>query len=200
MFRVGLTGGIASGKSTVSQLFYKLGIPVIDTDIISHQLMQVGQSAYEQTVSHFGQEILSQDGSINRVKLRQIIFSQPQQKIWLEKMIHPLIQTTTENRIANLSEGDYALIVVPLMFETDFNKLVDHVIAIDCPIETQLKRLTHRDKIDSKLAQEMISSQLDNQSRLKLADSIIVNQDNTNREQDVLKLHHKILNLLHEQP
>ena len=200
MFRVGLTGGIASGKSTVSQLFYKLGIPVIDTDIISHQLMQVGQSAYEQTVSHFGQKIISQDGNINRTKLRQIIFSQPQQKIWLEKMIHPLIQKTTENRIANLSEGDYALIVVPLMFETEFNKLVDHVIAIDCPIETQLKRLTHRDKIDSKLAQEMISSQLDNQSRLKLADSIIVNQDNTNREQDVLKLHHKILNLLHEQP
>jgi len=195
MFRVGLTGGIASGKSTISQLFYKLGIPVIDTDIISHQLMQIGQAAYEQTVLHFGQNILSQDGNINRTKLRQIIFSQPQQKSWLEKMIHPQIQKMTENQIAELSEGDYVLIVVPLMFETGFNKFVNHVIAIDCPIETQLERLTQRDKIDSKLAREMISSQLDNPSRLTLADSIIINQDSNNREQDVLKLHKKILNL-----
>jgi len=195
MFRVGLTGGIASGKSTISQLFYKLGIPVIDTDIISHQLMQIGQAAYEQTVLHFGQNILSQDGNINRTKLRQIIFSQPQQKSWLEKMIHPQIQKTTENQIAELSEGDYVLIVVPLMFETGFNKFVNHVIAIDCPIETQLERLTQRDEIDSKLAREMISSQLDNPSRLTLADSIIINQDSNNREQDVLKLHKKILNL-----
>ncbi|MCP4074682.1 MAG: dephospho-CoA kinase [Gammaproteobacteria bacterium] len=200
MFRVGLTGGIASGKSTISQLFYKLGIPVIDTDIISHQLMQIGQAAYEQTVLHFGQKILSRDGNINRAKLRQIIFSQPQQKLWLEKMIHPQILTTTENRIASLSAGDYVLVVVPLMFETGFNKLVNHVIAIDCPIETQQKRLIQRDKIDSKLAREMISSQLDNQSRLELADSIIVNQDNNNREMDVLKLHKKILNLQQEQP
>ena len=195
MFRVGLTGGIASGKSTISQLFYKLGIPVIDTDIISHQLMQIGQAAYEQTVLHFGQNILSQDGNINRTKLRQIIFSQPQQKSWLEKMIHPQIQKMTENQIAELSEGDYVLIVVPLMFETGFNKFVNHVIAIDCPIETQLERLTQRDEIDSKLAREMISSQLDNPSRLTLADSIIINQDSNNREQDVLKLHKKILNL-----
>ncbi len=199
MFQVGLTGGIASGKSTISLLFNKLGVAVIDTDVISHQLMQIGQSAYEQTLQHFGQNILAQDGKINRAKLRQIIFSQPQQKIWLEKMIHPQIQKTTEDQIAELSEGDYVLIVVPLMFETGFNKFIDHVIAIDCPIETQLQRLTQRDKIDNKLAQKMISSQIENQSRLKLADSTIVNHDNKSREQDVSKLHQKILTLLQRQ-
>ena len=194
-FLVGLTGGIASGKSTISQLFASLGTPIIDTDIISHQLMQQNQAAYIQTVKHFGQSILNNDGSINRPGLRKIIFNEPQQKSWLENMIHPLIRKKTQENILNANTEDYVLIIVPLMFETGFDQLVDHVIAIDCPAETQIKRLTQRDNIDKELAQKMIAAQMDNQSRLSRADSVLANPDNKNRHQEVLQLHQKLLKL-----
>jgi dephospho-CoA kinase len=128
--------------------------------------------------------------------LRKIVFNQPQQRIWLEKMLHPLIRQSTENQIQN-TVSDYVLIVVPLMFETGFDKLVDHVIAIDCPSEIQKKRLTQRDNIDDTLAQQMINAQIDNQSRLDQANSSIKNHDDNSREQDVLKLHKKLLSLNH---
>mgnify|MGYP000881962658 CR=1 FL=1 len=193
MFRVGLTGGIASGKSTISQLFAELNIPVIDTDVISHQLMQKGQQAYQETLLHFGPHILNQDDSINRVLLRQIIFSEPAQKTWLENLLHPLIRARTEQQIASYKQADYVLVVVPLMFETGFNRFLDHIIAIDCPPSTQLERLIQRDRIQPELAQKMLDAQLDNQQRLQLADSCINNQDNLNRKQDVLDLHSRLL-------
>jgi len=193
MFRVGLTGGIASGKSTISQLFAELNIPVIDTDVISHQLMQKGQQAYQETLLHFGPHILNQDDSINRVLLRQIIFSEPAQKTWLENLLHPLIRARTEQQIASYKQADYVLVVVPLMFETGFNRFLDHIIAIDCPPPTQLERLIQRDRIQPELAQKMLDAQLDNQQRLQLADSCINNQDNLNRKQDVLDLHSRLL-------
>jgi len=132
MLRVGLTGGIASGKTTISHLFAKLGVMVIDTDVISHDLMQPGQSAYNQSVEHFGSEILNPDETINRPLLRKIVFKQPTQKQWLEKMIHPLIQQATLSAIDNCT-GQYVIIVIPLLFESDFKQLVENVIAIDCP-------------------------------------------------------------------
>ena len=158
--------------------------------------MQVDEDAYNLTVQHFGKKILHQDNSINRASLRKIVFNQPQQRIWLEKMLHPLIRQSTENQIQN-TVSDYVLIVVPLMFETGFDKLVDHVIAIDCPSEIQKKRLTQRDNIDDTLAQQMINAQIDNQSRLDQANSSIKNHDDNSREQDVLKLHKKLLSLNH---
>ena len=198
MFRVGLTGGIASGKSTISQLFSALNIPVIDTDLISHQLMQKGQEAYLKTVEHFGAEILNPDGAINRAMLRQIIFTQAAQKTWLEYLLHPLIRARTELQISQSKPADYALVVVPLMFETGFNKFLDHIIAIDCPPSTQLDRLMHRDHIQRELAQKMIDAQLTNEQRMQQADSCVQNQDNGSRSQDVLQLHTKLLSLAHK--
>lgn len=195
MFRVGLTGGIASGKSTISQLFSNLGVTIIDTDLISHQLMQPGQPAFLQTVKHFGKSILKSNGNLNRKKLREIIFNQPQQKSWLEKMIHPLIRQKTQDAMQQASTQKYVLVVVPLMFETGFDKLLDHIIAINCPVDIQLKRLTQRDNINLSLAQQIIAAQMDNQTRINRADSQLTNADDSSRQQDVLQLHLKLLNL-----
>lgn len=192
MLRVGLTGGIASGKSTISALFEKLGVSVIDTDSISRELMHIGQPAYLRVVEHFKTNILNSDKSINRSKLRQKVFNQPQQKRWLEQMIHPLILDRSEQAMQQLTGSGYALLVVPLMFETGFDKLVDFVIAIDCPAPVQRSRLMQRDGIDEQLAAKMIESQIDNDQRCGLSDYVIHNRDNQNRAKEVLLLHNEL--------
>ena len=203
MFRVGLTGGIASGKTTISNLFEKLKIPVIDTDIISHQLMQPGQTGYNQTVDHFGQNILSNDKTINRVELREIVFNNPEEKLWLENMLHPLIRAKAIQLMEQADNSSYVLLVVPLMFETQFNTMVDHVIAIDCPFETQKKRLIKREHVKNpsqnnfteSMAEKIIASQLSNDERIKLSDSILNNNDNVDRFSEVNQLHEYLLSL-----
>ncbi len=194
MLRVGLTGGIASGKTTISHLFAKLGVMVIDTDVISHDLMQPGQSAYNQAVEYFGSEILNPDETINRPLLRKIVFKQPAQKKWLEEMIHPLIQRDTLSAIDNCT-GQYVIIVIPLLFESDFKQLVDTVIAIDCPTSVQKTRLMLRDGTDEDLAERMIGAQLSNDERIALADQTIINGSEISRAHEVLNIHKELLKL-----
>lgn len=195
MLRVGLTGGIASGKSTICKHFEELGISIIDTDSISHELMQPGQEAYQQVVEHFGKGILDKDKRIDRTRLRELVFNNADEKNWLEQMIHPLIRQRSQQALQSTETSHYAILVVPLMFETGFDNLVDHVIAIDCPPETQLTRLVRRDGISRKLAQQMISAQMSNDQRLHLADSHIKNDDDKDRLPDVKLLHKRLLNL-----
>lgn len=195
MLNVGLTGGIASGKTTISDLFANLGITIIDTDVISHQLMHKGEAAYQLSVAHFGQQIVDKHGDIKRPALRRLVFEQPQQKQWLENMIHPLIRERTLQQVKSANNEHYVLIVVPLMFETGFNDFMDHIIAIDCPAEVQLSRLIKRDQIDYPLAKKIIHAQIDNASRLARADSIIANSENSNRQNDVKILHQNLLKL-----
>ncbi len=191
MFRVGLTGGIASGKSTISQLFSDLGIDIIDTDVISHQLMEPGQPAYQQTVKHFGARILNNNKTINRSTLRKIVFNQPAEKKWLENMIHPLIKQQSESALQSAT-SDYALLVVPLMYESGFNELVDYVISIDCPTTVQKKRLIERDGINEQLAEKMIHSQMRNDHRHARADSSLDNRENKDISSKVLQMHKKL--------
>jgi len=178
MFAVGLTGGIASGKTLVSNLFASHGVPVIDTDLISRALLEPGESAFRQVSEHFGDAILGDDGRIDRVKLRQLVFSNPREKSWLEKMLHPLIYQRSLEAIRQHRKAPYVLVVVPLLFETNFQSLVDRILVVDCPAEVQIERLMQRDQIDATLANKMIEQQLSNRERLERAHDIIENRDN----------------------
>jgi dephospho-CoA kinase len=180
MFSVGLTGGIASGKTTISNLFAELGVPIIDTDVISRNLLAPGEQAYHQVRAHFGSEILQANSEIDRTALRQIIFSNPQQKSWLETMLHPLIFQGSHDAIIENSAAKYVLVVVPLLFETNFQSLVDRILVVDCPGDQQIKRLMQRDNIDETLAHSMLKQQVSNAQRLQRAHDVI-----NNREDDV---------------
>jgi dephospho-CoA kinase len=177
MFSVGLTGGIASGKTTISNLFAELGVLVIDTDVISRNLLAPGEQAYRQVCDHFGKQILCDNGEIDRATLRNIIFSSPQQKSWLETMLHPLIFRRSHDAIIENSRASYVLIVVPLLFETNFQSLVDRILVVDCPADQQIQRLMKRDEIDDKLANSMLAQQLSNAERLTRAHDIINNRE-----------------------
>jgi dephospho-CoA kinase len=190
MFSVGLTGGIASGKSTVSNLFSEHGVPVIDTDVISRQLLQPGEPAYRQVCERFGDEILGADGKIDRAALRRIVFSDPKQKKWLETMLHPLIYQRSHDAIVRHSAAAYVLLVVPLLFETNFQSLVDRILVVDCPAEQQIIRLMKRDNIDEELARSMLAQQLSNEQRVARAHDIIDNRsDNADLRAQVDALH-----------
>ena len=196
MFSVGLTGGIAAGKTTVSNLFAGLGVPVIDTDIISRKLLEPGELAYDQVCAHFGDSIKGSDGELDRAKLRNIIFTNPDEKIWLENMLHPLIYRHSHDAICEHTRASYVLVVIPLLFETNFQTLVDRILVVDCPPEVQLERLVKRDHIDEPLALKMLSQQLSNSARLAKADDIIDNAENaTDLESQVESLHQLYLQL-----
>jgi dephospho-CoA kinase len=192
MYAVGLTGGIASGKSTISELFAELGVPVVDTDVISRELLEPGELAYEQVRDHFGDAVLKPDGKIDRGKLREIVFSQHDAKSWLEKMLHPLIYQRSLEAMRAHRRADYVLVVVPLLFETNFQSLVDRVLAVDCPAEQQIERLVRRDGISRELAARMLAQQLDNSTRLERAHDRIDNRgDGDNLAADVRDLHQR---------
>lgn len=196
MYAVGLTGGIASGKSTISRLFAELGVPVIDTDVISRRLLEPGELGYQQVSDHFGASILKADAEIDRARLREIVFNHRREKNWLETMLHPLIYQRTLDAIRAHKRADYVLVVVPLLFETNFQSLVDRVLAVDCSAEQQVERLVERDGIARELAEKMLAQQLDNATRLSRAhDSIDNRGDGSNLPTDVAGLHRRYLQL-----
>lgn len=178
MFAVGLTGGIASGKTRISNLFAGLGVPVIDTDVISRKLLEPGELAYRQVCAHFGSDILDADDRIDRARLRKIVFNDPDEKSWLETMLHPLIYQRSHEAVREHSRASYVLVVIPLLFETNFQSLVDRILVVDCPQEVQVERLVKRDDIDEDLARKMISQQLGNAARLARAHDVIDNRSN----------------------
>jgi len=197
MLTIGLTGGIASGKTTVSNLFSKLDVPIIDTDLISRQLLELNQPGYQKVVEHFGDALLNEDQYIDRRKLRRIVFNDQNEKHWLEATLHPIIFRHTRHQIEQHEDAVYVIVVIPLLFETDFQSLVNRILVIDCGAETQIKRLMARDGIELKLAQQMLSQQWDNDARLKLADDVIHNDNQLDEELDlqVAKMHQKYLSL-----
>ncbi|MSS75751.1 MAG: dephospho-CoA kinase [Methyloglobulus sp.] len=196
MLKVGLTGGIGCGKTTVSNLFTELNIPVIDADDIAHQLVALGQPALLEIVNVFGNAILSIDGSLNRNYLRAIVFSDTKQKQKLEAILHPLVFTTMQEKIEQLN-NTYCIISIPLLFETARNRFVDRILVVDCPIETQIERVKRRSDFTDASIRSMIASQVSRKYRLKHADDVIDNSDATDSKlaEHVKKLHNLYLSI-----
>ena len=189
MFRVALTGGIASGKSVVTDLFEELGVEVIDTDIISRKLVEPGSPLLKQITDHFGEEVLDQSKALDRIKLRQRVFNNSEERIALEELLHPAIRQNVYERIAE-SDADYVIIAIPLLTETRYPYELDRILVVDTPLQQQLERLVERDKISEEAAMKIVSAQSDRETRLAVADDIITNADSIDAlKQKVSDLH-----------
>ena len=196
-FKVGLTGGIASGKTTVANLFSDLGIEIIDADEIAHSITSKQGSAYNKIVKHFGEDILGNDKKLDRKKLRTMIFNNSELKRDLEQIIHPEVYAIINQKI-NASQEPYQIIVIPLLIETSYQNFVDRVLVIDCSMETQLARLINRDDETMKNARKIIANQIERNQRLKFADDILENEKKTSinvLKNKVLQLHETYLEL-----
>lgn len=191
---VALSGGVASGKSTIANLFAQLGVPIIDADIIARQVVEVGTDALAQIVKHFSTEILLPNGELDRSQLREIIFNNDHERLWLNNLLHPIIHKITQKQIAKQT-APYVIWVVPLLIENNLHQLADRVLMVDVPETLQMERLIYRDKISESLAKRMIRTQVPLAERLSYADDIIVNNGNlASLSEQVNKLHQQYLN------
>lgn len=195
MFKVGLTGGIGCGKTTVSDLFAQYEVPIIDADVIAHQVVEIGQPALQQIQQTFGSNSLNTDGSLNRAYIRDLVFSSPAQKQQLEAIVHPLVRQSIIAQLATL-DAPYCIISIPLLFETHNSDYIDSILVIDCPVATQIKRVMQRDKLTLERVQSIIASQVAREFRIAHADNVIDNSDNNSTlAQQVEKLHNLYLSL-----
>lgn len=173
-YTVALTGGIGSGKSTVSEAFARLGVPLVDADVIARQMVARGQPTLAQIAAHFGPQVLRADGSLDRAALRHIVFAQPQEKAWLNALLHPLIHAETQRQLSQIT-APYALWVVPLLVENRLTERADRILVVDVPVKLQLARTRARDGISAEQAQYILAAQATRAQRLACADDIIDN-------------------------
>jgi len=192
---VGLTGGIGSGKSTVARLFGDLGVHWVDADNVAREVVEPGTPGLAQIAQHFGNDILAEDGTLDRAQLRKIIFANPEERTWLESLLHPMIR---EELIRQLKPEGYALpyvlLVSPLLLETDQHNLVSKIIVVDVPVETQVERTMARDANERDQVERIIAAQMPREKRLEKADAIIDNnRPMDDVERQVRELHEKFL-------
>ncbi|MBF8435902.1 dephospho-CoA kinase [Halanaerobiaceae bacterium Z-7014] len=183
---LGLTGGIASGKTTAANFLESLGAKIIDADKIAHKIMKPEGSAYSDVVQFFGNNILNEDGSIDRKKLGEIVFNNSELRQKLEKITHPIIVREIKNRLINETDSN-TIIVAPLLFEVGLDDLVDQVWVIYCSRETQIKRLKDRDNIARKAALARIDAQMPLDKKIKKADLAIENEGSIDDLKDKLR-------------
>lgn len=174
MLKIGLTGGIGSGKSTVCRLFAEFGVPIVDADLIARQLVALGQPALSLIVKSFGSQMLNQDGSLNRAKLRNAVFTDADKKRELDGIMHPLVYAQIAAEV-NALTAEYCVIAVPLLLESKNPYAVDRVLLIDCPVDVQIARVIARDKLTRQQVQAIIDSQMPRPQRLSKADDVIEN-------------------------
>lgn len=197
-FRVGLTGGIGSGKSTVANAFAALGIAVVDADIVARDVVAAGTDALAQISEHFGKQVLTADGQLDRAKLRQIVFADPTAKDWLNQLLHPRIRQQMLQQLDS-ALSPYSLLVAPLLLENQLNLLVDVVLVVDVAPETQLHRTMQRDQNSAELVQAIMAAQCSRAERLAAADYVINNEaPPAMLAVEVAKLHAVFLQLAEE--
>ncbi len=195
MLKIGLTGGIASGKSTVEKLFAKRGITVIDADKIARNLVKPGQPALDTIAQEFGKSILLPDGSLNRAKLRELVFNHPRHKEKLEAILHPAVYAEMD-RMAAKCDSPYVIFSVPLLVETGAEKHFHRILVIDCPEAMQIARLKQRDGLSDEMIEKIMKNQASRSQRLAVAEDIIVNDRDFNHlEKQVEELHQFYLRL-----
>ena len=195
VFAVALTGGIGSGKTTVSDLFHELGVDVIDTDEIARSLTASGQPAVTHITERFGPDVASPDGSLNRVRMREVAFEDERARKALEDILHPLIRAEVRRRLS-VSPGPYALVVIPLLTETRGHEYASRIAVVDCSGEQQIARVTERSKLSRDEVLAIMATQASRKDRLAIADDVISNEDS----QDALRskvdsLHREYLKL-----
>jgi len=190
-----LTGGIGSGKSTVAEAFRQLGIDTVDADQASRKVVEPGMPALAAIAEHFGGEIIQSDGNLDRAALRQIIFTDPVQKQWLESLLHPLIRDWIVQQL-QASTSPYVILESPLLFETDQYQLVDKTVLVDVPVELQIERACARDDNQADQIQRIIDAQLPRQEKLSRADLVLDNSPPLDSlAQRVAALHKTLLSL-----
>ncbi len=195
MLKIGLTGGIGSGKSAVSELFKRYAIPIIDADFIAHQLTKIGQPALDAIQQAFGEDVFEPNGKLNRARLRDIIFADTQKKQQLEAILHPLIYAAMQEHIDQLNTA-YCIVSVPLLIENKKTDFVDRVLIVDCPETLQIARVKARDKLSEAQIQAIMAHQVSRTERLAHADDVIDNSKQARQlAEQVKKLHTLYLQL-----
>jgi dephospho-CoA kinase len=192
---IGLTGGIGSGKTSVSDCFAALGIDIVDADLASRVVVQKGKPCLFEIAQHFGEDILTNEAELDRAKLREIIFKSEDEKDWLESLLHPAIANQIKDEL-EASKSPYAILVSPLLLETNQKDLCSKVLVVDVSLETQVERTLKRDGVSEDQVRAIIKAQIARDDRLKLADEVILN-DGSLEDLDlaVKVLHKKFLSL-----
>ncbi|MDT9587499.1 MAG: dephospho-CoA kinase [Candidatus Arsenophonus melophagi] len=192
---IALTGGIGSGKSTISNKFAALGVPIIDADVIARQIVMPNTDAFKMIKNHFCPTVFNSNGSLNRSQLRKKIFSDPIEKNWLNGLLHPLIHQETQRQLT-LANSPYVIWVIPLLIENNLEYLANRVLIVDITMEEQIARIMRRDGISQQEAKNILSNQVSRRRRLQKTNDIINNHVNQlTLDQIIAKLHKKYLQL-----
>ncbi|WP_426697668.1 dephospho-CoA kinase [Aeromonas hydrophila] len=178
MYVVAITGGIGSGKTTVANQFAELGIEVVDADVIAREAVEPGTPALAAIAAHFGSAVITPDGQLDRRRLRERVFTDPQAKGWLNALLHPLIRTEMQRQCA-AARSPYCLLVVPLLVENRLTALANRVLVIDVDEATQIERTCRRDGVSREQAQAILAAQASRAERLAAADDVLDNQNGT---------------------
>lgn len=193
---VALTGGIGSGKSTATQTFSALGVPVVDLDVIAHSLTAADGMLMPQIIAEFGSEFITEEGALNRPLMRALVFTQPEARAKLNSIMHPAIFNEAVRQLAELEASAYVVLAIPLLQESQrYLSYIDHVLVIDCEESLQLERVMQRSGLTAQEAQKIIDAQSSRQSRIEMADSVITNNETRQEfEEKIVQFHKNYIN------